>query len=429
MLLLAALLLVALAGTAALIWRPWEPSGHIHLEGTNLYTCPMHPQVVQEGPGTCPICHMDLVPQQPAGASGSGSDSGGMNSSVVHLTDDGRITADVRTVRVGYRFLGSRVDAPANVDYNEGTQKVIAARYGGRIERLFARETGAYVRAGAPLMEIYSTELVAAQQEYLLAREARNAEALPIALSGDRDAVRRREERGERLIRAGRRKLEVYGMSAAQIEALEHDGEVSYSMTVFAPVSGVVVRMGVVEGAYVQEGTMLVELVDLSSVWVKANVSEADLPRVRSGLEMTVTGPGLGEQTLHGRVDLIYPTVDPASRTATVRALFSNPGYRLKPGMFLSASIVTESRESLVVPAGAVVRTGRRDLVYIEVEKNVFEAREIRLGRKDGEYYEVVDGPLRAGDAVVAEGGYLLDSEAVLTGTKPSETSHQGAQR
>ncbi|MEP7220876.1 MAG: efflux RND transporter periplasmic adaptor subunit, partial [Bacteroidota bacterium] len=210
-------------------------------------------------------------------------------------------------------------------------------------------------------------------------------------------------------------RLELLGMSAAQITALEGHGEVAYTTTVFSPESGVVLKRGATEGAYVAEGAMLLELADLSSVWVMANVSEADINRLKPGMMMRVSAPALNGEHLEGRVEYIYPVVDPETRTVRVRGLFANPRLLLKPGMYLSATISIPSRDLLAVPAGAVIRTGRRDLVYVEVGTNTFEPRQVTLGLKDGDYYEIAGGDLKEGDNVVAEGGFLLDSESRLS--------------
>jgi len=419
------LILLLGLGTTAYLWRPWEAGASTQSGEQTLYTCTMHPQVVKEGPGVCPICHMELVPKRSAHVEerhDADTGSSDAHDAMVHLTNQERIRANVRTTKIEYRTIGSSVQAAADVDYAETSQRVVSARYRGRIERLFVRETGGYVARGARLMEIYSPELVSAQQEFLIARDA-VSDVTPVGGTGNDDA--RRRERNERMIRASRKRLELLGMTESQIDALRDRGEISYTTTVFAPVSGVVVRKGAVEGAYVDEGTMLLELVDLSTVWVKANVYEADLPNVRVGATMSVTGPALGGETMRGRVDLIYPTVDASSRTAQVRAVFANPGYRLKPGMYVTATIPTSRVDALVVPVGAVVRTGKRDLVYVEAEPNMFEARQVELGRRDGEYYEIVGGGVQAGDVVAAEGGYLLDSEATLSsGTVDPHAGH-----
>jgi Cu(I)/Ag(I) efflux system membrane fusion protein len=410
-------LLLAL-GAIAYLWHPWQGK-EVEAQAHDLYTCPMHPQIVRERPGTCPICHMDLVPVVRGGGSASGSSGGDTaheGATAMTLSDEGRITANVKTAVVEYRSIPSRLSVPAGVDFNEGTYKVVTARAAGRVERLFIDQTGQYVKRGAPLLEIYSPDLVAAQQDYLTARSAPPLE-LPSTIGGvSQEEIRGRRERWQRLVTSSRKRLEILGMTPSQIDALDRRGEVSYTTTLFSPLSGMVVRRAIAEGAYANVGTVLLEIVDLSSVWVIASVNENDAYGVRPGMEMAITGPAIGGEMIHGRVDFIYPTVEAESRTVRVRGVFPNPGMRLKPGMYLTATILVPGGESLVVPVSAAVRTGRRDLVYVEVARNTFEPREVRLGAMEGEYYRVESGNLSAGDRIVAEGGFLLDSERQLSG-------------
>ncbi len=369
------------------------PAEHTH---NNLYTCPMHPQVVQEGPGTCPICSMELVPLKQKG----GDSAHEHDEKMVHVTPRNRVMAGVSTVKIDYAMPMDDIHAAAVAEYSEEAKRVVSARYGGRIEKLFVNKTGQSVQKGQPLMEIYSPELTAAQKEYLIAV----------------DAKRIRSDNNENFLTAARRKLLLLGMADAQITALEQRGEIAYTVTVFSPASGVVTSRAVVEGAYINEGSLLLEIIDLSTVWVVANVYESDLPRLRTGMAMDVTGSALGSTVLHGKVDYIYPTVDPQTRTIKVRAVLAARGV-LKPGMYLSATVHVPGASSLVVPVNAVVRTGLRDIVYVEVEKNMFEPREVHIGTRANGLYQITGGELKAGDYVVAEGGYLLDSERQLSST------------
>jgi len=409
-----AILLLCLGAAGYFLLLDDSREEHAHEAGM-LYTCPMHPQVIRDEPGTCPICHMDLVPMRASAAPGTGNDSAASHAVRVTMTPEERIVANVGTAEAGYRAVAAQLEVAGAIDYNEATHRVVTARFGGRIERLYVKETGQYVRAGEPLMEIYSPELVTAQQDYLLARETSTIRT-PAGLGGDDGAAERAEERRGRLLRASRKRLELLGMSSAQIAALEQRGEIAYQTTVFSPASGVVIRRGITDGAYVNEGALLLELADLSSVWVLASVYESDVRRMKPGLPMMVTGPALGGERRQGRVQYIYPTVDPETRTVQVRGLFANADMLLKPGMYVSVSIGLPAGDVLAVPASAVVRTGRRDLVYVEVAANTFEPREVRTGVRDDGYYEIVEGELRAGDRVVTEGGFLIDSESRLSG-------------
>ncbi|MBC8144908.1 MAG: efflux RND transporter periplasmic adaptor subunit [bacterium] len=418
LLIVLAVLFVAGLIAAALLWRPWEAPVDTHAaDAGNTYTCPMHPQIRNEGPGICPICFMDLVPMK---AKATADSDPKLSKEAVALTERGRIVADVATTTVTSRAINSVIDASAGVDYNEATHRVVTARYPGRIERLFVDETGQFVQKGSPIMEVYSPELVSAQQEFLVARET---PAIDLPTLDASSAAQDRRPAGERLVNAARRRLELLGMTPAQIGALASRGTIAYTSTVFAPASGTVLKRGVTEGAYVNVGTLIVEMVDLSSVYVIANVVESDAWRVRAGHEMSVSGPAIGGETMHGRIDYIYPSVDASTRSVRVRGVFPNGGMRLKPGMYLNARILAPQGEALVVPVSAVIRTGRRDLVYIEVATNTFEPREVKLGARQGDYYEIAGGSVNKGDRIVIEGGYLIDSESRLssTGTEVSQ--------
>lgn len=378
-------LIVSLLVTAGLVailwWKPWatarDHSAHAVLPGTAI------------------------------------TDSAASHKEMIHLDDHDLIAANVKTVPVEYRSVRQDLNVSAGVDYNEATHTVVTSRFAGRIERLFINRTGEYVRKGAPLLEIYSPELINAQRDYLIARESPVADI--VTLSGGDTLLRsKRKERDNRLIVSARKRLQLLGMSSAQISALEQKGDIAYTTIVFSPASGVVIKRAVTNGAYVAEGTLLIDLVDLSTVWVMANVYETDVYKVKPGMQMKITGETLGGETLIGRVEFIDPSVDQQSRTVKVRGVFANPGVLLKPGMYVDASINVPIVDALAVPIDAVVRTGKRDLVYVQVKPNQFEARTVELGVTDGEYQQIVLGDLNSGDLVVADGGFLIDSEMRL---------------
>ena len=375
-------------------------NGHDH-SGDPSYFCPMHPQVTAEEPGICPICNMDLVPvDEPEKMMEE------MEGLVITPRD--RMIADVRTVEVDYRGVGQDVLAPAVVEVNEATEKSVTAWFPGRVDRLYAEKSGEYIRKGAPLAEIYSPELITAQQEYLIALETAERNLLP-SLEGEQIPA------GERLTEISAERLRLLGMTDRQIDALREERKIARTTTIFSTASGIVTRKGIREGAYVEVGTTIVEVVDLSSVWIIASVPETSAGALRVGMEMAVSLPGDETSRRTARIDYIYPMVDRESRSVRVRGTIGNPGLRLKPGMYLTAAITLPANDGLAVPVGAVIRTGERSVVYVEVEENTFEAREVELGMKGGGYFRVIGGELSRGDRVVAEGGYLLDAERQLT--------------
>ena len=375
---------------------------HDHSEEPS-YFCPMHPQVTADEPGICPICNMDLVPVDEPEKMQEDMDG-------LVITPRDRVIADVKTVEVGYRGIGQDIVAPAVVEVNEATEKSITAWFPGRVDRLYAEKSGEYIRKGAPLAEIYSPELITAQQEYLIALETAERNLLP-RLEGEPEGT----AAGERLVEMSAERLRLLGMTNQQIDALHNEQKVARTTTIFSTASGIVTRKGIREGAYVEVGTTIVEVVDLSSVWIIASVPETSASSLRVGMEMAISLPGGTGDRRTARVDYIYPMVDRESRSVQVRGTISNPGLRLKPGMYLTAAITLPANDGLAVPIGAVIRTGERTVVYVEVEKNTFEAREVELGLKGDKFFQVTGGDLHQGDRVVAEGGYLLDAERQLT--------------
>lgn len=394
----------------------------------DIYTCPMHPQVEQSGPGTCPICFMDLVPKKGGGGDSGGAEQTDHDDGLV-ITPRDRVIADVATVEATWRTLTTSVSAPSTIDFNEGSQRVISARVGGRVERLFVRETGSAIAKGAPLLEIYSPELVAAQKEYLVARETARTLSESAGTFHLPDTAAR-SARGSGILASARRRLAILGLSSAQIDALDKRGEIAYTMTLFSPTSGIVLRRSVIEGAYVDEGASLMEVVDMGVVWAMIDVPQEMTPRLRVGMSVRLSGSALGDERFDAVVDRIYPTADATARTVRLRAPIANRRGMLRVGMYLTAELQIPSVDALAVPVTAVIRTGQRDLVFVEIRKNTFEARTVSVGVRSGDYYQIVDGDLRRGDRVVAQGGYLLDSERQLTAPRSGVAgAGQGAAR
>lgn len=362
------------------------------------WTCPMHPSVRQSGPGQCPICGMDLVPVR-RNAQGFGE---------ILLGDGSRELGGITTGIVEVRPLGSEIRAVGRVAFDETRFEDVTVKYSGYIGRLYAEETGRAVRRGQTLFTLYSPELYAAQQEYLAAlasQKAAQATAAP--------------DRADYLVRAARQKLRLWDLSDAQVRQVEQTGQPIEQIAVPSPASGYVVEKDVVEGAAVQPGMRLFRLAGLDRVWVEAEVYESELPKVRTGQPALVTLSYLPGEALHGRVSLVYPQVDPESRTGRVRLSIPNRigpgGPMLKPDMYADVLLQAQARDALMVPEQAVLYTGPRRIVFVDLGGGRFEPREVRLGTKNEGYFEVLAG-LQAGDVVVTSGNFLLDAEARLQG-------------
>ncbi|MEI6350024.1 MAG: efflux RND transporter periplasmic adaptor subunit [Verrucomicrobiota bacterium] len=408
-----------------------------------LYTCGMHPQVIQDHPGNCPICEMKLTPirnaavAKPAAetatpASGErkikyykstmmpgeisqspGKDSMGMDMVPVYeeaggaatpgATESSVISIDpvtiqnmgIRTGEVTRGPLRRSIQTVGIVDYNETALTDVTVRFKGWLEKLYVDSTGQEVKKGDPLFEIYSPDLVSAQNEYL------------IAVGGGASSAN--------LKASAVRRLRNFDISDDQIAELERTREIKKTLRVNAPRTGIVVEKMAVEGQMVDAGMKLYRLADLSLVWVQSQVYEQDLGMVKLGQEAEVRLTYLPDRLFRGRVTYVYPTVDEKTRTARVRMEFHNPGLFLKPGMFAKVELKSELDQSaLLVPDSAVLRSGEKNTVFVALDGGKFEPRTLVLGpRGEGNYYQVLSG-LKEGERVVMSGQFMLDSESQL---------------
>ena len=403
---------------------------HAHEAEAQLYTCGMHPQVVQEGPGTCPICGMDLTPMKSSTAGAPPADGEreilywqapmdpsyirdepgkspmGMDLVPVYadeLGQDSLISIDpvvvqnmgVRTEVAKRQTVFRHLRTIGEVEVGEDELAVVNLRYSGWIEKLYVERTGDPVKAGQALFEIYSPELVAAQEDYLLALRTQGADS-ELALSA-------------------RRKLELWDISKRDIDRVRDEGEVRRTLPVRAPQAGFVLHKNVVEGARVSAGKDLYRIGNLQRIWVTAEVYEFDAPWVEVGqaaqMELTYDKGTVFE----GQVAYIYPTLDEKSRTLTVRLEFENIGLELKPGMF--ATVYIEYRrldDVLAIPSEAILHSGTREIVFVSLGEGRFEPREVTTGLVgDRNLTEVLSG-VAEGEEIVASGQFLLDSESQL---------------
>ncbi|ACG75436.1 efflux transporter, RND family, MFP subunit [Anaeromyxobacter sp. K] len=502
LILLAALLAgAALGGGAVLLaggLRGGEAGdGHdhaAHAEKKQLYTCPMHPTIVQDHPGDCPLCGMKLVPmEQPQGAAGSGAAAGGgartgageqkpqyqcpMHPSVVQdhpgdcpicgmklvkvdggggagakgerkilfyrspmdpkqtsptprkdemgmdylpvYSDEGGGAADVeglatvsidpsrqqliglRTAQVTRGTVGGAWRTVGRVAVDETRVKHVNVKIPVYVERIYVDFVGKPVKRGEPLFSVYSPDLLAAQEELLLALRTQGTLAGSRAVGGDA------------LVEAARRKLQLWDVPPAEIRKLEETGKPTKTLTFYSPISGVVVKKDVVEGMKLDAGAMPYEIVDLSQVWVLADVYERELRNVKVGLPATLTLNAFPNHPFKGKVSFIDPLLDPKTRTVKVRLAFANPTGELRPEMFGEVVLQGKAREGLRVPADAVIDSGTQSVVFVALEEGKFQPRAVKLGASDGTSVEVVSG-LHEGEKVVTRANFLIDSESRL---------------
>jgi membrane fusion protein, copper/silver efflux system len=402
-----------------------EAQGVSHLEKQSqedqvVWTCSMHPQIRLPAPGKCPICFMDLIPVKKDAEKG---EDGALSLRQITLSPDARKLAEVAVEPVVRRSVSVETRMVGKVDYDETRQGYITTWMAGRIDKLYVDYTGSPVTKGQPMASIYSPELLTAQAELIQATRGMK-EIEKSGLTRVRDAARQTEQ-------AARDKLRLLGFTLQQVEEVIQRGTPSDHITLHAPMGGVVIKKDVLEGMYVQTGTRIYTISDLSRVWVVLEAYESDLPWVKMGQQVAFQTEAHPGEVFKGVVVYVDPTVNDKTRTISVRLDVPNPGGRLKPGMFVRAVEQAKpkgAREELVIPASAPLITGKRSIVYVQVpgKEGTYEGREIVLGPRAGDFYVVRIG-LSEGDLVVTRGNFKVDS-AVQLMARPSMMNPQGAQ-
>jgi Cu(I)/Ag(I) efflux system membrane fusion protein len=346
------------------------------------YVCPMHPQIVRDEEGSCPICGMDLVLKEVEQSTGPE-----VTISPAVINNMG-----VRTAKVERGRLWRRIDTVAAVDYDQSRVSHIHLRTDGWIEQLAVRSEGERVKKGERLFNVYSPALVNAMEEYLQ------------ALSGN----------NRRLITASRDRLTSLGISSDQIARLQSTRKVPQTVPIYAPQNGVVSMLNVREGMYVMPAFEVMRLADLSKVWILADVFEAQTDWVALDQPADVTLSYLPGKLWEGKVEYIYPSLDPKTRTLRVRLKFDNPDEALKPNMYAQVTIYGGPKNDVInIPREALIRTGEQQRVIVATGDGRFVPKQVTAGMESGDWVEIVDG-LEEGESVVTSGQFLIDSEASL---------------
>ena len=365
------------------------------------YEDPMHPWYRSDKPGIAPDCGMKLVPvyapeSTPAKAPVPGT---------VQISADKQQLLGVTTAKAEYRSLSKVIRAVGNVAIDETRLANVHVKTSGWVQRVFADATWQLVRKGDPLFTIYSPDLLATQQEYLLALKAQHE------LGGS--PYQEVAAGSESLLEAARRRLELWDFTAEQIRQLGVTGQPQREVTYYSPANGYVMERRAFPNQYVTPDTELYKVADLSTVWVQADVYEFEAPRVAVGQEAIVTAESLPGRTLRGRVVYIYPDVKPETRTLTARLEFPNPELQLKPGMFVNVELHRSLGRQLTVPVDAVLDSGQRQIIFVDRGDGRFEPRDVVLGERTEEMATILHG-LRAGERVVTRANFLIDSESNL---------------
>ena len=321
----------------------------------------------------------------------------------------------VKTVKVSLKSIQKVIRTVGRIEADEQKQATINTKIEGWIEKLYVDYTGRYVKKGEPLVEIYSPELLATQQEFLEVLkwakqpgDKKKDDMLSLMLAKDADAS----------LDAARKRLRLWDISEAQIKQIEQMGKPVRTLTLYSPVSGFVTQKMAVLGMKVMPGEKLFDIADLSTIWIIADIYEYELPFVKVGQPARITLSYFPGKELSSKIDYIYPTISADTRTAKVRLTLPNPGGQLKPEMFTNVEIKISLGKKLVIPESAVIDTGTSQVVYVDKGEGVFEPREVELGLRADRFVEVLQG-IKAGEKVVSSANFLIDSEAQLKGVKP----------
>ncbi len=371
--------------------------GHVH-ESKGMYNCAMHPQYISDKPGNCPICGMKLTPMDKSHGGSSAADAGGIHIDPATVQNMG-----VKTELVTRRDFETEIRTSGKVRVDESRLSIVNARVMGYAEKVYAGVTGQKVIKGQPLLELYSPDLVSTQEEYLQAvRYSKGMNGMEGTGSGD-------------LVESSRRRLMNWGISRAEIAAMEKLGHARNTLAIASPATGVVLEKMVVQGQNVMPGMELYRIADLSKVWVVASVYQRDIAAVKMGSEAEVELSYKPGKPFKGKVTFISPVLDEVTKTGEIRIEVPNtPALDFKPEMFATVTIHSAPHKDVVaVPEQAIIHSGRRNIAIVATGGGYFEPREVKLGASANDYVEVLDG-LHEGENLVISSQFLIDSESNL---------------
>lgn len=389
-----------------------KPAGS---KAASKFHCPMHPTYVADKMGKCPICGMDLVPIKGDTKPGGQQAKEPPGRTTISLSSEKRQLIGLTLSKVERKALTHVVRTSAVVLHDETRYARIAPRFGGWVRKLHVNYTGAPVEQGQPLFTVYSPELFATENEYLIAW--RGVQTL------GPDASQEQRRSANSLLNSARRRLELWEIGDDEIKALQERGTASDELLFRSPITGHVVVKNAIEGKGFTAGASLYDVADLSHLWLDAWVFESDIPLMKEGLDANIIFPYLGNRTFSSPVTFIYPHVDPQTRRGRVRLELDNPGHRIRPDMWASVEIKIPLGEKLLIPASSVIDTGRRFIAFVDGEEGHLHPRELKIGDRTDEAYEVLEG-VKEGENVVTRALFLVDSESQLKAAIAGMTEH-----
>lgn len=356
------------------------------------YTCSMDPQVIEYKPGKCPICHMELT--QVKKSSVENKDEILLSEQQIQL---GNIHTD--TIRSG--TIGDQLVITATLNFDQMKASSVSSRVMGRVERLYFKNLGDYVKKGSPLYDLYSEELNNAKQEYLLVLDKKKVFATETIIDFDQ------------LLQSAENKLLLWGMTEGQIQELQRNKKATPTTIFYSTASGYITTLEIREGDYVMEGGTIVKLADLSSLWAEAQVYTSQLAAIDRNSIATVQLPDFDSREIKGRIEFVNPEINPDTRINLIRVSIPNPDNQLKPGMPAYVLLKSPQRKTLTLPIDAVIRDGKGATVWIKTANSTFKSLMVQTGLESDDRIEIKSG-LKAGDVVVISGAYLLQSEYIF---------------
>jgi Cu(I)/Ag(I) efflux system membrane fusion protein len=364
------------------------------------YTCSMDPQVIASKPDKCPICHMDLTLVKKN--TSTNKDEIALSEQQIQL---GNIHTD--TIRNG--SIGDQLVLTGTLNFNQMKSSSVSARVAGRIEKMYFKNLGDYVKNGAPLYDLYSEELNNTKQEYLLVLEKKKVFANETTIDFDQ------------LLQSAKNKLQLWGMSEAQIQQLATNKKSSPTTTFYSTAAGYISTLDIREGDYVMDGGTIVKLADLSSLWAEAQVYTSQLAAIDRSSIATVQLPDLDGKEIKGSIEFVNPEINPDTRINLIRVSIPNPGNQLKPGMPAYVILKSPQRKTLTLPIDAVIRDGKGATIWIQTGTHTFKSLMVQTGLETDDRIEITSG-LNEGDIIVISGAYLLQSEYIFKkGANPME--------